>query len=727
MKKTLPRVLSLLLVLVLLIGVMPAALATEGDGETDPENPGTETPVVAEPTVSVEASASKILVGQTVTFTSTFTMPEGYTHNTITWSENVTTYVAADTATYEAKTGDTSVAATVTYEFTDAEGNPVTKSASATVQIVEKPTATITPASATLKVGETQKLTVSYDVEMAQLPAVTWGSSDDTVATVEDGVITAVSEGTATITLFPAADANILVPKPEVTVTVSGGAYIETENLDIQEGSSKALDVTLVGAPKDASVKWAFSSKDKEISVSYNEAYGIVTVTGNFSGEAAVDITATYTVGETTTVVKGTAYVGVYAKHTIKVTVDEDVSSFTFAETSVFDSIEYDGRAYNANSSIESLIREDDNSYVAFTADKTSDTIGTLSIGKFNSSNEVDIEDLASVTLTMNGKSGTMDISYTLYGPHGVIVGVGVISVTTEGYTGDIVYEVGLSGTVSLNESDFATYFNKHAKYGTLDYVVFDLGGEVGTLYTNSNKTTTVKYNTKCYYKGSGSQVDLDAVTYVPYARAKEAYVDKITFTCYSTTYGVYVTGVMAIEVSLDEMNFTDVKKSDYFYDAVVWAVNNGVTTGTSATTFSPSAACTRAQVVTFLWRAAGEPAPKSYSNPFTDVKRSDYYYEAVLWAVEKGITTGTSTTTFSPSAACTRAQVVTFLYRAAGEPNVSSGNSFTDVKSGDYYYDAVRWAVKNGITTGTSTTTFGPSSTCTRGQIVTFLYRYYG
>lgn len=721
MKKTLSRVLSLLLVLVLLVGVMPAALATEGEGETEPENPGTEETVTPSVTIS---GADKVLNGVETTLTATLTnAPEGYTP-VYTWSGTGVTGDGSTAVFIAESAGPYSVSLTVSFTA-NTEGAEAVADVTAThsINVVEKPTITISPANATLEVGKTQKLTVSYEPDLSPAPTVTWTSSDPTVATVKDGVVTAVSEGKTTITA--SIDQNIV--SNEVVITVSGGAYIDAENLDIQEGSSKILDVTLVGAPKDAAVKWTFTSTDKEISVSYNEAYGVVTVTGNFSGEASINVTATYTVGETPTVVTKTVYVGVYAKHTIKVTVDEDVSSFTFAETSVFDSIEYDGRAYNAKSSIESLIREDDNSYVAFSADKTSDGIGTLSIGKFNSSNEVDIEDLASVTLTMNGKSGTMDISYTLYGPHGVIVGVGVISVTTEGYTGDIVYEVGLSGTVSLNESDFATYFNKHAKYGTLDYVVFDLGGEVGTLYTNSNKTTTVKYNTKCYYKGSGSQVDLDAVTYVPYARAKEAYEDKITFTCYSTTYGVYVTGVMAIEVSLDEMNFTDVKKSDYFYDAVVWAVNNGVTTGTSATTFSPDAACTRAQVVTFLWRAAGEPAPKSYSNPFTDVKRSDYYYEAVLWAVEKGITTGTSTTTFSPSAACTRAQVVTFLYRAAGEPNVSSGNSFTDVKSGDYYYDAVRWAVKNGITTGTSTTTFGPSSTCTRGQIVTFLYRYYG
>ena len=169
---------------------------------------------------------------------------------------------------------------------------------------------------------------------------------------------------------------------------------------------------------------------------------------------------------------------------------------------------------------------------------------------------------------------------------------------------------------------------------------------------------------------------------------------------------------------------FTDVKKSDYYYDAVIWAVENGITSGTSATKFSPNATCTRGQVVTFLWRAAGQPEPTSKVNPFSDVKSSDYFYKAVLWAVEKGITSGTGNGKFSPNAPCTRAQVATFLWRAEGEPDASGTNPFSDVRSSEYYYKAVLWAVEEGITAGTSATKFSPNAACTRGQIVTFLYR---
>ncbi len=197
------------------------------------------------------------------------------------------------------------------------------------------------------------------------------------------------------------------------------------------------------------------------------------------------------------------------------------------------------------------------------------------------------------------------------------------------------------------------------------------------------------------------------------------------TFTC--KTCGTTKTETVAKlpkEESKPKVSFTDVKKSDYYYDAVAWAVELGVTTGTSKTTFGPEESCTRAQAVTFLWRAAGSPAPKGSNNPFTDVKKSDYYYKAVLWAVEKNVTTGTSKTTFSPDDACTRGQIVAFLHRAQGGKKVSAANPFTDVKKNDYYYNAVLWAVKNNVTTGTSSTTFSPNDTCTRGQIVTFLYR---
>ena len=171
------------------------------------------------------------------------------------------------------------------------------------------------------------------------------------------------------------------------------------------------------------------------------------------------------------------------------------------------------------------------------------------------------------------------------------------------------------------------------------------------------------------------------------------------------------------------QANFTDVAAGSYCYDAVQWAVANGITNGTDATHFSPNAGCTRGQVVTFLWRAAGEPVVGGNVG-FVDVAPGSYCYEAVKWAVANGITKGTDATHFSPNATCTRGQVVTFMYRAEGEPAVGGSNGFVDVAAGSYCYNAVQWAVANGITKGTDTTHFSPNATCTRGQVVTFLYR---
>ena len=171
------------------------------------------------------------------------------------------------------------------------------------------------------------------------------------------------------------------------------------------------------------------------------------------------------------------------------------------------------------------------------------------------------------------------------------------------------------------------------------------------------------------------------------------------------------------------QADFTDVAAGSYCYDAVQWAVANGITNGTDTTHFSPNAGCTRGQVVTFLWRAAGEPTVGGNVG-FVDVAPGSYCYEAVKWAVANGITKGTDATHFSPNATCTRGQVVTFMYRAEGEPAVGGSNGFVDVAAGSYCYNAVQWAVANGITKGTDATHFSPSATCTRGQVVTFLYR---
>lgn len=181
-----------------------------------------------------------------------------------------------------------------------------------------------------------------------------------------------------------------------------------------------------------------------------------------------------------------------------------------------------------------------------------------------------------------------------------------------------------------------------------------------------------------------------------------------------------YITKDEALQPSV----FTDVKEGAYYVDAVNWAVDKKVTSGKTETTFAPNDSCTRAQAVTFLWRAAGSPEPTASEMTFTDVKADSYYYKAVLGAVENKITSGMSDTLFAPDATCSRSQIVTFLYRMQNSPESKAENPFTDVKADAYYANAVLWAVENGVTTGASATTFDPAGDCTRGQIVTFLYR---
>ena len=195
--------------------------------------------------------------------------------------------------------------------------------------------------------------------------------------------------------------------------------------------------------------------------------------------------------------------------------------------------------------------------------------------------------------------------------------------------------------------------------------------------------------------------------------------------TSYTFT-NVRASHTLAVEFSkADTSNpFVDVPAGAYYYDAVLWAVQNGITTGVDATHFNPSGICTRAQAVTFLWRAAGKPAPKSTAMPFDDVPKGSYYESAVLWAVENGITNGTGAKTFSPNANCSRSQIVTFLWRSRNKPASGSSNPFTDVPANAFYTQAVLWAVDKGVTKGTGANTFSPNADCSRGQIVTFIHR---
>ena len=197
-----------------------------------------------------------------------------------------------------------------------------------------------------------------------------------------------------------------------------------------------------------------------------------------------------------------------------------------------------------------------------------------------------------------------------------------------------------------------------------------------------------------------------------------------ITVTCGTKSAACTVTVSKPLVPEVPGTTFTDVPAGAYYEEAVGWAVEKGITKGTSDSTFTPDGVCTRAQAVTFLWRAAGSPAAKAGSLPFADVKAGSYYDDAVRWAVENGITVGTSATTFSPNATCSRAQIVTFLWRAQKSPAAGSANPFDDVAGNAYYADAVQWAVQKNITKGTGATAFSPDANCIRAQIVTFLYR---
>ncbi|MCI6109923.1 MAG: S-layer homology domain-containing protein [Oscillibacter sp.] len=391
--------------------------------------------------------------------------------------------------------------------------------------------------------------------------------------------------------------------------------------------------------------------------------------------------------------------------------------------------------------------------YVKFTSLPNSTREGVLYEGKDKIKTSTEVENLDKVSFESVAKAkDTIKVPFTLYAKQYdkndkvidkkvSMTGEVVISVVKE----DIVFEVGVNSAIKLGSDKFIDFLrdsDKSYKKADLDYVTFDVGKNsaitsyfngTGALYRYYNGSTginaTVSAKDEFYYnpKTSSKHYDLDDVTYVTSKFAKVGDIVYIPFTAYGTKSGQKAEGTLAIKVK-QTMNFVDVRPGDYFYDSVQWAVNLGITKGTSATTFSPKQGCTRAQIVTFLWRAANSPAPRSSTNKFTDVYATTHadYMKAIIWATEQGITTGTGNGKFSPDATCTRAQIVTFLYRFKNNPAVYGSLNFSDVNKTEHaaFYNAILWAVNNKITTGYGNGIFDPNGTCNRGDAVTFLYR---
>ena len=322
---------------------------------------------------------------------------------------------------------------------------------------------------------------------------------------------------------------------------------------------------------------------------------------------------------------------------------------------------------------------------------------------------------------TISGYSGTLRYGYTPNASTGASLDASGLPLTVGTYTVAVTF----NSDASFGYKTATFTITKATPTGTPGYTKLETSGKtradakltVGTIRPAGTiawdlPLTTVLEDGKAY---AWTFTPADTHNYTILTGTLVPYVDD----------GMdYIPGV--IGGNTGSFNFHDVSRLDYFYDAVKWAAENGIASGTGRYTFSPNAVCTRAQTVTFLWRAAGSPLPRYRVCPFTDVQPSDYYYNAVLWAVEQGITTGLNVTTFGPDVTVTRGQVATFLYRAASAAKPNTFNPFADVKTTAYNYNAILWAYDNRITTGTSDTTFSPDAYCTRAQIVTFLYRYY-
>ena len=523
-------------------------------------------------------------------------------------------------------------------------------------------------------------------------------------------------------------------------------------------GSDKIYKVTV---PSGYEAYWVLSTSKEPASSEYDGSWATKTA-GKYTSKSLYSFsTSNLKDGEGKLYIvaiddKDNAYSGVIElkanAYTIKYTVTAgDSVNFKqehfedLLDTMFKDQNEYNSRNYTAEFD-----------YVKFSsASSGSSTNGwQLYDGSSKAKNNDKIKDLDDISFSAGSKlTGTVKIPFTLYAD---------ITKDSDGKTAksdmafnatveitvvkeDIVYEVGVNSAVKLGSDKFIDFLrdsDKSYRKADLDYVTFDVGKNsaitsyfngTGALYRYYNGNTginaTVSAKDEFYYnpKTSSKHYDLDDVTYVTSKFAKVGDIVYIPFTAYGTKSGQKAEGTLAIKVK-QTMNFVDVRPGDYFYDSVQWAVNLGIAKGTSATTFSPKTGCTRAQIVTFLWRAANSPEPRSSTSKFTDVYATTHadYMKAINWATEQGITTGTGNGKFSPDAICTRAQIVTFLYRFKGNPAVYGSLNFSDVNKTEHaaFYNAILWAVNNKITTGYGGGIFDPNGTCNRGDAVTFLYR---
>jgi len=591
----------------------------------------------------------------------------------------------------------------------------------------------------TVHVGDKVKLTATLLPEGSVIPSsYYWGFAPTNVLIIKDGECVALKPGKATIYLF-VSYTNIKVPV-EITVLPAEVTGITLNETEVAKPAGSTLQLKPTLSPAGATGTVTYSSSDENVATVNDKGL----VTAKKAGTAIITAqVGTYT---------ATCKVTVTAPTLVGIRLTPNQAGIKVGQTLQLATTFLPEGAVGGDVSYTSS--NPDVATVSNTGLVTGIKAGTVTItvksGKFSSTNKITVSNIEPTGITLDKSTATVEPGKTVQLKATVIPqgAAGTVSFTSSNTS---VATVSSTGLVTGVKAGTATITAKVGKYSaTCTVKVLDDGKKDTDEADNKNLKAGVNvlsYPTKKNYE-IGEGFDKAGLDVVYYANGKQTNInDKITFYTSKTvelTQGRPFTtaGNKVVELRYEGKKvaeytitvtekqvkakhpFTDVKSGAYYENPVIWALNNGITTGTSATTFAPNETCTRGQVVTFLWRANGSPKPTSSKNPFTDVKSTDYFYKAVLWAVEKGITNGTSATTFSPNEKCTSGQVVTFLWRSNGKPQANGTSSLAVQHSGKFYTDAVAWADSMGLLSGIA---FDPNQNSPRADIVTYLYRNAG
>lgn len=740
---TLPRLRALVLALALLCALTLPVSAAEG-------TPPAPTPAPTVSGVAISSStAAPLDVGKTSELSATVNYSDNTADGSVTW-----TSAAPSIATVNDK-GVVTAIAPGEAKITAASKTDPTKTDERTVTVSG---VTLNKTSLTLLVGRTESLTYSA-FGTAAGKGIVWTTSNPSVAEVFGGIISAHYEGTATITATAngtgyTAECSVTVKKDEAeairssvdgTKPLAFSSVLSTLCIRCTEktGGSLSYLSSISVPPTQGVLYYGYVSADAPgHGVGGSEKYyyapgngqegisdisfvaasdfrgtaeiaytGYASNGGSFHGTILVNVSGDSDVTYTASAGRALTFTSEEFIAVCQSRTGRSISYLTFDQPNAYQgTLYYD---YSAAAPFSQQVRSDTRYYV--TSNPSLDRISFVPAAGFTGRVTVPYRCTDSSGGTYNGK---------------VTIQVSAANGST-GSTGDVRYSIPQNGYVRFNGDDFNDVC--FAITGErLNYVRFDLpAARQGTLYSqyNAAKDTgaALGASVNCYRGGTGRLID--DVTFVPAAGfsglVTVSYTGRSSAgSAYNGTVEITVGSGASVKDPDSVFPFNDARPTDYFFDAVSWAYYNGIAEGVNEMRFGVNEPCTRGQIVTYLWRVAGSPTPYG-KNPFGDVFVGSYCYDAVLWAYQRGITNGTDPTTFSPNKTVTRGQAMTYLHRFAGSVDASYSVSFADVSPNAYYAPAIRWAISQGITNGTSPSTFSPDAPCTKAQIVTFLYRF--